>query len=162
MDVNTPLDINNSNNLINYVPEQDVSVLHYNDMENGVLNENSNETSNDSQQTCIICLEPDNLLHSVIFTDNCRCEYQVHYGCLNEWISRKSICIICKKKLQIRLNGVLHNIELKDGDILCNYVSDNESTNSQRRYEGAKVIGKIMFIMVIVILMIYLLGKILD
>jgi len=115
-------------------------------------------TESPESPDCIICLEPDNLLHSVIFTDKCKCEYKVHYKCMENWVSRKSICLICKKPLQLRINNLLYNIELRDGDILYNDSINNDELIRRRNNQAvSRIFFVIAFMIIISLLTAYLL-----
>ena len=81
-------------------------------------NEKNNENINniyENDNECTICLEKyigenknktydiDHLIKNNYnkIIKKCECNYNVHYDCLNEWFTRNTKCIICRKRMSV-------------------------------------------------------------
>jgi hypothetical protein len=81
-------------------------------------NEKNNENINniyENDNECTICLEKyigenNNKTYDIDYLiknnynkiiKKCECNYNVHYDCLNEWFTRNTKCIICRKRMSV-------------------------------------------------------------
>ncbi len=70
----------------------------------------------EKDNTCIICLESDNLIKN----NKCSCIYYFHLSCI-EKIEKPNQCILCKKELQVepmQQTSMNYNIQINNNNEL--------------------------------------------
>lgn len=70
-------------------------------------------------ETCLICLES-TYTYAI---NNCKCRFNVHEECFNEWIKLYNSCIICKSKIYSKNNKF---------SVICKYLN--------KEFEQSKII----------------------
>ena len=88
---------------------------------------------NNSIDTCVICLDGDMENEAnALPIDNihelekiCMCKYSVHKNCIQEWVQKKPVCVMCNNPLYYIENN--EHVSLPEG--ITNETNDDQDNN---------------------------------
>lgn len=58
--------------------------------------------------SCVICLDDCTTDISLLRVDNsdCKCKYNVHFECMENYLKTEEVCLMCKKKIFCTVNQI--------------------------------------------------------